>query len=120
MIDKTKKYRTACGYAVKIYVTDAGGDWPVHGAIQHPKSKEWVPTGWSDIGKHRHYPGDNLIEVSPRIQGWFVIRSDAGVDEAFLSSRIYKTREEALLKSADGITGPLACIHFDVEEGEGL
>ena len=33
MIDPKKKYKTRDGRDVRIYAVDAGGDYPVHGAI---------------------------------------------------------------------------------------
>lgn len=32
MIDMNKKYKTKDGKPVRIYATDCGGGWPVHGA----------------------------------------------------------------------------------------
>ena len=33
MIDKNKKYKTRGGHEVKIYATNTGGTYSVHGAI---------------------------------------------------------------------------------------
>ena len=48
MIDKSKSYKTRSGHDVRIYATDCGGNWPVHGAIFN--ECRWSPTLWTADG----------------------------------------------------------------------
>jgi hypothetical protein len=70
MISKDKTYRTRDGREVRIYATDGGGPYPVHGAIL--LSNLWVPANWSESGKYGSQFGRqhdcDLIEVKRRYQ----------------------------------------------------
>ena len=48
MIDKNKQYRTRSGLPVRIYATDCGGDYPVHGAVLD--SHGWFDFAWTKEG----------------------------------------------------------------------
>lgn len=49
MIDMNKEYVTKGeGLPVRIYCTDAGGDFPVHGAIL--RGGEWLVMYWTACG----------------------------------------------------------------------
>jgi hypothetical protein len=64
MIDITKTYKTRDGREVRIYATDGGGVYPVHGAINY--YGEWSMCRWTAEGttfsddEHCSY---DLIEV---------------------------------------------------------
>ena len=114
MIDKNKQYKTRNGLPVRIYATDGGGEYPVHGAVL--MHGVWSLEGWTISGSvviGNESPCD-LIEVKPRIQrtAWVNVYRN-GVSGA------HKTRE-----SADQYASPnrIACIkiQIDCEEGEGL
>lgn len=119
MIDKNKKYRTREGSNVTIYSTDAGGHYPVHGAIfsifndNGWEIGSWDSDGRYDIDKdcHRH----DLVEVKPRIKQsvWLNVypTNVAGA---------YETKEGADNQAHKGIR--IACVKVDIdcEEGEGL
>lgn len=67
MIDINKKYKTRNGCEVRIYATDGGGKYPIHGAIKNGFG-DWCIVGlWSQEGEIRiGYSSENdLIEVSP-------------------------------------------------------
>lgn len=117
MIDKNKQYKTRSGLPVRIYATDCGGGYPVHGAVL--KNGVWRVEEWTITGvviKECENLGD-LIEVKPRIQRTYYINvynSGDGRDAAFHYNR----------KDADIYAGAhrVACLEItiDCEEGEGL
>ena len=112
MIDKNKQYRTRSGLQVRIYATDCGGEYPVHGAMFI--DGRWGLSCWTDEGKNVSHTQLNLIEVKPRIKGtaWLNVYDSGEV-------AIHSSREDA-----DEYAGPhrKACIRIpiDCEEGEGL
>jgi len=112
MIDKDKQYETRDGREVRIYATDGGGEYPVHGAIK--RSDRWVSASWGSQGhvvKSCREDPDDLIEVKPRIkiERWIVV---------------YENGEVNTLKTsptpADYGRFAVKRIVFEVEEGEGL
>jgi hypothetical protein len=111
MIDKNKQYKTRDGREVRIYATDGGGIYPVHGAIKNESG--WYLAQWYSDGRHirsNESPSD-LIEVKPRIkiERWIVV---------------YENGEVNTLKTppvpADYGRFAVKHISFEVEEGEGL
>jgi hypothetical protein len=115
MIDINKKYRTRDGREVRIYATDGGGYWPIHGAIQLSCSG-WSPASWDDDGNaFNSFHRDNLIEVRPRHKRTVWVNVYEGDWDAYTAS----SKEDADENAADG---RIACIkvELDFEEGEGL
>jgi hypothetical protein len=119
MISKDKTYRTRDGREVRIYATDAGGLFPVHGAILCDDL--WIGMKWTEEGKtHFFNPScmvstvDDLAEVKPRIQRtvWLNVYPDKNGDYSQLRN----------LADALATTDRLACVkvEIDCEEGEGL
>ncbi|NDB68768.1 MAG: hypothetical protein EB015_12340 [Methylocystaceae bacterium] len=114
MIDKSKIYRTRDGREVRIYATDGGGEYPVHGAILD--DDKWRISKWDKTGMWAfHQTEYDLIEDRPRHQRtvWLNV-----YDNEVISGG-WKTRAEA-----DGYheRHRIACIKVDLdfEEGEGL
>ena len=110
-------YRTRDGREVRIYATDGGGIYPIHGAVRC--DDEWTTESWAVDGKWdrlNRSAGDNndLIEVKPRIKReiWVnVYPHRMGVphgNKAYVDAH----------RGKDAI----ACVKLtiDVEEGEGL
>jgi len=118
MISKDKTYTTLRGMPVRIYATDAGGLFPVHGAIFNDGL--WNGMKWTEEGKtHVFNPScmvntvDDLAEVKPRIKRtvWINVYED--------DVHRFHTKQEA----EDGsYKCRLACVkvEIDCEEGEGL
>jgi hypothetical protein len=52
MIDKNKEYKTRDGKKVRIYATDAGGLYPIHGAILSKEKDFWYKHSWDKNGKY--------------------------------------------------------------------
>jgi len=115
MIDTKKQYTTRSGLPVRIYATDGGDPYAVHGSYQ--RQGEWISGTWTKDGLCCHYgaitPSD-LIEVKPRIKRtvWLNVY-ESGELWAYASKQ-----------SADDAARPirLACVkaEIDCEEGEGL
>jgi len=49
IIDKNKTYRTRDGREVRIYATDCGGHYPIHGATKEQDNR-WAPRTWAENG----------------------------------------------------------------------
>jgi len=112
MIDKDKQYKTRDGREVRIYATDAGGLYPVHGAIK--RDDGWSMDSWTSQGTQlgqcesfRH-----LIEIKPRMkfERWYVIARNGDYS-------IWHNKPEAS-STIDAFA--IKHIVFEVEEGEGL
>jgi len=111
MIDRNKQYKTRDGQEVRIYATDGGGSYPVHGAIK--RSDGWISASWGSSGyvvrPCRDMP-DDLIEIKPRIkiERWITV-SDNGSIFVFTNK----------VKGGPSVFA-VKHIVFEVEEGEGL
>jgi hypothetical protein len=116
MISKDKTYRTRDGREVRIYATDGGGDYPVHGAALGSdgwRQLMWLPSGKSYFENFDEKPTD-LIEVKPRIQRtvWLNV-----YDNEVISLFVVKEKADSM-----ALEGRIACVkvEIDCEEGEGL
>ena len=120
MIDEDKIYITRLGMPVRIYATDAGGLFPVHGAIFNDGM--WNGMKWTEEGKTNFVTtsrmvntDDDLREVCPRHQRtlWMNMYSD------YTDVRGHKNEAAADQAARDD---RIACIKIDLdfEEGEGL
>ena len=111
MIDINTKYRTRDGREVRIYATDGGDDFPVHGAIKDRDKAVWRNYSWHSNG-FGVYSDLNLIEVRPRHKQtvWVNVYNEGG-------PTAHKLKEQA-----DCYSCRIACIkvELDFEEGEGL
>ncbi|MCF8472909.1 MAG: hypothetical protein K9G27_08980 [Sphingomonadaceae bacterium] len=115
MIDITKKYKTRTGVDVRIYATDGGTEYPVHGAITY--DGKWFPRDWTATGttfEDNTQCRDDLIEVKPRIKRevWVNVYPGGIVNTRY-------TRADA---DDDATSDRIACVKIviDCEEGEGL
>jgi hypothetical protein len=116
VIDKNKQYKTRDGREVRIYATDGGGEFPVHGAIRKP-GDIWESQCWGANGEWCHgvdMDCYDLIEVRPRVQRevWVNVYHD-------MVGTTYETKEKA---NRGETAGRIACVKvlIDCEEGDGL
>lgn len=115
-VDINKKYQTRDGEKVRIYCTDGGGDYPVHGAIWNINTEEWLSFQWTSEGKFHNGAEDDfdLFEVKPRIhrERWVNVYRDKTLG-------FYYSKESAD-KCAE--SDRMACVKVVIgcEEGEGL
>lgn len=111
MIDINKQYTTRRGREVRIYATDGGGDYPVHGAIKQSDGT-WEVDSWTNDGLYikDDTRSEDLIEVPPRIKGWANIYAD-------VCGFVHSSRGDA-----DAAARPdrIACVEIDVPHGHGL
>ena len=113
MISKDKTYRTRDGREVRIYATDGGGEYPVHGSVK--TNDGWRPRTWVSNGQvgPLENAGD-LIEVKPRIQRtvWLNVFGD----------HVYGAYTKEGVDIHPYVDSRLACVkvEIDCEEGEGL
>jgi len=63
LILETGKVQTRDGREVRIYATDAGGDYPVHGARRC--GDEWEPETWTQKGAYTIPTIDNAYDLVP-------------------------------------------------------
>ena len=115
MIDINKTYRTRDGREVRIYATDGGSRYSIHGAVSMDDG--WFPRQWTingELSQGRLVPSDHdLIEFRPRHKR--TVWVNAYADD---TNSVYRTKERA-----DGDKHlRIACIKVDLdfEEGEGL
>lgn len=114
MISKDKTYTTRDGREVRIYATDGGGLYPVHGAYQRADGI-WCIAERTEDG-HCSYKGEegalDLIEAPVTIQRWCNVYEDDIFD-------LHRSRE-----SADKYceSGRVACVPVTItyRPGEGL
>jgi len=113
MIDKNKQYKTREGREVRIYATDGGGSYPVHGAIK--RSEGWLSASWGSSGyvvsPVREMP-DDLIEVKPRMKFERWVRVERNGDYSLWLDK------PSTASSVDAFA--ITRVTFEVEEGEGL
>ena len=113
-ISMDKQYRTSHGREVRIYATDAGGEYPIHGAVL--VDGIWFPMRWCEhlFSDPDMDFGGVLIEVKPRIQReyWVNLHKDYMIIP-------YPSKESA---DEHAMKSRLACVKItiDCEEGEGL
>lgn len=110
MIDKEKKYTTRTGLPSRIYATDGGGEYPVHGAIfNNGKWNITSLTAGGSVLKNGIHDYD-LIEAKPRVTGWLNVNADGHTE-------LFGKRDWA---DEDADSNRVACIEIDVEHGHGL
>ena len=119
MVDKDKQYRTKTGFAVRIYATDGGGTYSVHGAIL--KNGEWGFFRWNKYGVdiYGSHDGDNLVEVKPRIKRTMWVNVYPESVSLKIMSVSWPSKERA---DNQAMSNRIACakVEIDCEEGEGL
>jgi hypothetical protein len=115
MIDINKTYRTRDGRQVRIYSTDGGGIYPIHGAILDKVLPGWFLATWDINGYSLRGNKEfaDLIEVKPRIKRevWLNIYKDYEIN--------HRSKHNA---DAEASSDRIACgkVEIDVEEGHGL
>lgn len=70
MITMDKKYQTKSGSEVRLYAIDAGGEYPVHGAVK--SGEEWISMTWDSTGNFAAYTNSDcsLVEVPETKSFW--------------------------------------------------
>lgn len=63
MISKDKQYQTKSGKPVRIYATDGGGEYPVHGAIYDENTGTWSVEHWRINGGYNNNDYISLLDL---------------------------------------------------------
>jgi hypothetical protein len=64
LIDSYHRYVTSRdSHKVRIYATDAGGDYPVHGAIYNRITCEWTVATWTKEGLSLFGTKDHSLDL---------------------------------------------------------
>jgi hypothetical protein len=113
MIDINKKYRTRDGREVRIYSTDGGGSFPIHGAIKLSDDKWTIATWRKDGLKYEELSSFDLFEVKPRHKVTALVNTYCST----ISEGLYFTKEDADKSQAPSRTGCIK-IEIDLEEGK--
>lgn len=119
IVDINKQYQTRDGEKVRIYCTDGGGEYPVHGAIWNKDPAEWLIMWWTSEGKLSSDTEDDfdLVEVKPRIyrEYWLNLYNNSRVTA-------WRNRQSADEAAKEVGNNRIACVKIviDCEEGEGL
>ncbi len=110
-----KQYKTKASDEVRIYATDCGGEYPIHGAYRIGDiwlNQSWTADGKAVVGQSAL---SDLIEVKPRIQRevWLNVYPEKVQDCT------HNTKE---LADKNCCGDRIACVKItiDCEEGEGL
>ena len=113
MIDINKKYQTRDGREVRIYATDGGDDFPVHGAIKDRDEAVWRNYSWHSNG-FGVYSDLDLIEIRPRHKRTVWLNVYGRPDDV--------TAYNCRWKANQSVSPRIACIkvELDFAEGDGL
>ena len=115
MISKDKTYRTRDGHEVRIYATDGGQKYCVHGSVHHI-ALGWICHTWMPDGRSNMPANYDLIEVKPRHKRtvWVTVWNNGYTETS--------NKPEWRNGSPGCGQEPIACIKVDLdfEEGEGL
>jgi len=102
------------GEKARIYTYDAGGAYPIHGAIWNERQEEWLVRTWDPLGawrKGEQTPCD-LVDA-PRmvkVEGYVNVYADGT-----FSAPIYTRDLADKLQSSDR----MSCIKIDIDVPEG-
>jgi hypothetical protein len=91
---KPETLQTRNGRPVRIYATDGGGNYPIHGATVDSKGL-WFSTTWSESGSHSVEMTSELdiIPKPLRITGWVNVYKRGTT--YFISNGPHGTKEKA-------------------------
>lgn len=113
MIDANKPSKTRCGYPVRIYATDGGGTYSVHGA--YFRDGTWYGRCWNAVGQWVDGCRENdldLIEVKPVKTMWLNVHTD---HVSVFASRADADNRATLVEAVR-----VACVEVTYTEGQGL
>lgn len=108
--DLTKPLQTRDGREVRIYATDAGGEYPIHGAVK--EGQGWLHEGWSIRGElvrglERCLDLVNVPQKNVRYLNIYPAEMDV--------IRTHATKE---LADSVAAIGRIACVRVEFEEGQ--
>ena len=82
-IAEGREIKTRGGLDVRIYSTDAGGEFPIHGAIRASKSEPWALRNWTVQGRHQQTGTSALdLAIQPstiELDHWCAVFKDGSI-----------------------------------------
>lgn len=107
-------YETSKGLPVRIYATDAGGKYPIHGAIR--ADDKWIMNAWTADGKNLYQSSLDLFDKPAP-----PVKREAWVNcyRNMLGS-LFPTKEAADAVDMSIDLERTACLHITWFDGEGL
>ena len=116
MFEAGKTYRTRDGREARVYATDGGPEWPIHGAIKRDGG-EWISHNWRANGRLWNKAGDSHFDLMPpKREAWVNIYPNLS-NNVFLASYLHTTRAAA---DEHAGTDRVACVRIEYTEGQGL
>lgn len=121
-----KFYKTRGGDKARIYAVDAGGDYPVHGAVYcpapHPGNSEWEFMTWCPDGSYYGNEDEDRLDI---IAEWHEpVTRTVWVNMYRQFTSIWESRvsaDQAAGFAAEAATGymgeRLACVRVELKEG---
>lgn len=79
-----KEYKTRDGSMARIYATDGGEPWPIHGAIFEGGLGErgWVIQTWNYDGMNTGPGVKSGDDLMPQVREWWIVAGEAWDNEA--------------------------------------
>lgn len=88
-----KTYKTRDGREARIYATDAGGDFPIHGAMKYGIA--WVSQSWRVNGACDHSINGHPFDLLPEpCEFWINVYPNGGVATHRSESDAKKFRDD--------------------------
>jgi hypothetical protein len=116
-LDLTKSVQTRDGRQVRIYATDAGGKFPIHGAYRNEADTCWIPYRWtldgmSFLSELVQAPADlvNIPQVYEVKEAWVNIYDIQG--EKAMIVGLYSDRQSADIGSRGQ---RIACVRIPIK-----
>jgi len=118
MISMDKEYVTRDGREARVYATDAGNEFPVHGAIL--TEGDWVMTNWTTEGYMWEFCREDEHDLIEKKDKFRFVRWVNVYPESI--SAPYISKEEADLSSREFRNDRVSCVKVIIEGeiGEGL
>lgn len=73
-----QEYPMRDGGRARIYVTDAGGEYPIHGAIHRKEKDTWFPMCWAKNGERFSKKKESDYDLMPEPREYWVNLYDLG------------------------------------------
>lgn len=113
---KPELLQTRGGQSVRIYATDGGGAWPIHGAVK--KDNIWAAASWATDGYSNNQDAPDAFDLIPkpkRVTGWVnVYKNSIGQVAPKFGDTMFSTKESAS-GSAIRDFGCIGQIYIDAE-----
>lgn len=111
---KPEELQTRDGRSVRIYCTDGGGEYPVHGAVDNGHGA-WFLRYWKLSGVSVTCATCDLVRKPRRVTGWLNVYGNGRIGPHF--GKLYSSQRDAKLVATDGCVGQIF-VDAELEVGE--